>query len=150
MSGYGITALAHLKDLAITGPYEATGVSETPSRSRVFSCRPLTLEEAPACAEEIISRLGPQAFRRSLTQDDLDGLMSFYELGFADGGFELGVRTAIEAILASPDFVFRLEEAPSGVKAAESYAVSDTFGALRQMRSCWSRPKRANCLTRVG
>ena len=57
--------------------------------------------------------------------------MSFYELGFADGGFELGVRTAIEAILASPDFVFRLEEAPSGVKAGESYGVSDTDLASR-------------------
>ena len=146
VSGYGITALAHLKDLAITGPYEATGVSETPSRSRVFSCRPLTLEEAPACAEEIISRLGPQAFRRSLTQDDLDGLMSFYELGFADGGFELGVRTAIEAILASPDFVFRLEEAPSGVKAGESYAVSDTDLASRLSFFLWGAPPDAELL----
>jgi len=146
VSGYGITALAHLKDLAITGPYEATGVSETPSRSRVFSCRPLTLEEAPACAEEIISRLGPQAFRRSLTQDDLEGLMSFYELGFADGGFELGVRTAIEAILASPDFVFRLEEAPSGVKAGESYAVSDTDLASRLSFFLWGAPPDAELL----
>jgi len=146
VSGYGVTALAHLKDLAITGPYEATGVSETPSRSRVFSCRPLTLEEAPACAEEIISRLGPQAFRRSLTQDDLDGLMSFYELGFADGGFELGVRTAIEAILASPDFVFRLEEAPSGVKAGESYAVSDTDLASRLSFFLWGAPPDAELL----
>jgi len=146
VSGYGVTALAHLKDLAITGPYEATGVSETPSRSRVFSCRPLTLEEAPACAEEIISRLGPQAFRRSLTQDDLDGLMSFYELGFADGGFELGVRTAIEAILASPDFVFRLEEAPSGVKAGESYGVSDTDLASRLSFFLWGAPPDAELL----
>ena len=146
VSGYGITALAHLKDLAITGPYEATGVSETPSRSRVFSCRPLTLEEAPACAEEIISRLGPQAFRRSLTQDDLEGLMSFYELGFADGGFELGVRTAVEAILASPDFVFRLEEAPSGVKAGESYAVSDTDLASRLSFFLWGAPPDAELL----
>ncbi|HCK91031.1 MAG TPA: hypothetical protein DHW54_07595 [Gemmatimonadetes bacterium] len=146
VSGYGVTALAHLKDLAITGPYEPTGVSETPSRNRVFSCRPLTLEEAPACAEEIISRLGPQAFRRSLTQDDVEGLMSFYELGFAEGGFELGVRTAIEAMLASPDFVFRLEEAPSGVTAGESYAVSNTDLASRLSFFLWGAPPDADLL----
>jgi len=140
VSGYGITALAHLKDLVITGPHKPTGVSETPSRRRVFSCRPLTLEEASACAEEIISRLGPQAFRRPLTQPDLEGLMSFYELGFADGGFELGVRTAIEAILASPDFVFRLEEAPSGVQAGESYTVSNIDLASRLSFFLWGAP----------
>ena len=140
VSGYGVTALAHLKDLAITGPHEPTGVSETPSRRRVFSCRPLTPEEAPVCAEEIISRLGPQAFRRPLTQADLEGLMSFYELGFADGGFELGMRTVIEAMLASPDFVFRFEEAPSGVQAGESYTVSDIDLASRLSFFLWGAP----------
>ena len=140
VSGYGVTALAHLKDLAITGPHESTGVSETPSRRRVFSCRPLTPEEAPECAEEIISRLGSQAFRRPLTQADLEGLMSFYELGFADGGFELGVRTAIEAMLASPDFVFRLEEAPSGVQAGENYKVSNIDLASRLSFFLWGAP----------
>jgi hypothetical protein len=140
VSGYGVTALAHLKDLAITGPHEPTGVSETPSRRRVFSCRPLTPEEGPTCAEEIISRLGLQAFRRPLTQADLEGLMSFYELGFADGGFELGVRTAIEAMLASPDFVFRLEEAPSGVQTGESYKVSNIDLASRLSFFLWGAP----------
>ena len=72
--------------------------------------------------------------------------MSFYELGFADGGFELGVRTAIEAILASPDFVFRLEEAPSGVKAGESYAVSDTDLASRLSFFLWGAPPDAELL----
>ena len=147
VSGYGVTALAHLKDLAITGPHEPTGVSETPSRRQVFSCRPLTPEEAPLCAEEIISRLGPQAFRRPLTEGDLEGLMSFYELGFADGGFELGVRTAIEAMLASPDFVFRLEEAPSGVQAGESYAISDIDLASRLSFFLWGAPPDAELLT---
>jgi len=146
VSGYGVTALAHLKDLAITGPHEPTGVSETPSRRRVFSCRPLTPEEGPTCAEEIISRLGLQAFRRPLTQADLEGLMSFYELGFADGGFELGVRTAIEAMLASPDFVFRLEEAPSGVQTGESYKVSNIDLASRLSFFLWGAPPDAELL----
>ena len=146
VSGYGVTALAHLKDLAITGPHDPTGVSETPSRRRIFSCRPLTPEEAPACAEEIISRLGPQAFRRPLTQVDLEGLMSFYELGSGDGGFELGVRTAIEAMLASPDFVFRLEEAPTGVQAGESYSVSDIDLASRLSFFLWGAPPDAELL----
>ena len=99
VSGYGVTALAHLKDLAINGPYSTTGVSETPSRQKIFSCRPITPDQGPACAEEILSRLGPQAFRRPLTDEDMKGLISFYELGFADGGFEIGVRTALELSL---------------------------------------------------
>ena len=140
VSGYGVTALAHLKDLAINGPYGTTGVSETPSRQKIFSCRPITPDQGPACAEEILSRLGPQAFRRPLTDEDMKGLMSFYELGFADGGFEIGVRTAIEAMLSSPDFVFRLEEAPSGIQAGDSYAISDIDLASRLSFFLWGAP----------
>ena len=81
VSGYGITALAHLKDLVVNGPHNPTGVSETPSRRRIFTCRPTSLGEELPCAEEIISRLGTRAFRRPLTDNDLDALMSFYEAG---------------------------------------------------------------------
>ena len=140
VSGYGVTALAHLKDLAINGPYSTTGVSATPSRQKIFSCRPITPDQGPACAEEILSRLGPQAFRRPLTDEDMKGLISFYELGFADGGFEIGVRTALEAMLSSPDFVFRLEEAPSDIQAGDSYAISDIDLASRLSFFLWGAP----------
>ena len=117
---YGFTALPHLRDLAVGGPYEAVGVSETPSRARVFTCRPppaAAAEDDRSCARQIITRLGTQAYRRPLTDDDLAGLMGLFDAGAATEGFEGGVRTALEGILASPHFVFRFEE--PGVEGEE-------------------------------
>jgi hypothetical protein len=108
---YGITTLPHLKDLSIVGPQRVTGVSETASRRRIFSCRPTTPGDEYGCASQIIKRLGAQAFRRPLTDSDFKGLMRFYEEGRTERNFESGVAAAIEAILASPQFVFRLEPA---------------------------------------
>ena len=138
--GYGITSLAHLKDLVVAGPTNVTGVSETPSRERIFTCRPTRPDEAPECAARIIEQLGPQAFRRPLTDGDRDALMGFYELGVDEGGFEVGVRTAIEAMLASPDFVFRMEEAPSNVELGDSYRISDADLATRLSYFLWGLP----------
>ncbi len=140
VSGYGITSLAHLKDLVVAGPTSATGVSETPSRKRIFTCRPTKLEEAADCAAEIIEALAPRAFRRALTDDDRSALLGFYALGEEEGGFEVGVRTAIEAMLASPDFVFRMEEAPSGVDLGENYRISDPDLATRMSYFIWGLP----------
>jgi len=140
VSGYGITSLAHLKDLVVAGPSEVTGVSETPTRQKIFSCRPTTADEERPCAFEIVSRLGPQAFRRPLTEDDESALMSFYEMGYEEGGFEIGVRTAIEAMLASPDFVFRMEEAPGGVELGDTYAINDVDLAARLSFFLWGLP----------
>jgi len=140
VSGYGITSIAHLKDMVVAGPSSVTGVSETPTRSRIFSCRPTTLAEEIPCAEEIVARLGPQAFRRPLTESDSDALMRFYQMGADQGGFEIGVRTAIEAMLASPDFVFRMEEAPSGVQVGENYAIADMDLAARMSFFIWGLP----------
>ena len=112
VAGYGVTALGHLKDLVINGPHNPTGVSETPSRSKIFTCRPTSLAETRPCAEAIIARLGAQAFRRALIPGELDDLMMFFEEGGEARGFETGVRRALHAILASPDFVFRFRGAP--------------------------------------
>ncbi len=87
VSGYGVTALAHLKDLVINGPHNATGVSETPSRRKIFTCRPTTPEEARPCAEEIITRVGTPAFRRRVMPVELDELMMFFAEGCVPGGF---------------------------------------------------------------
>ncbi len=114
---YGFTVLPHLRDLAIGGPYDAQGVSETPSRAAVFSCRPgpeADEAEARACAREIVTRLGTRAYRRPLSEANVAGLMGLYEAGAAEEGFEGGVRTALEGILASPHFVFRIEEPGEG------------------------------------
>jgi cytochrome c553 len=114
---YGITTLPHLKDLNIVGPQHVSGVSETASRRRIFSCRPTAAGDETACASQIVRRLGGQAFRRPLTDADFKGLMRFYEEGRTQKNFEYGVATAIEAMLVSPQFVFRLE--PVSSRSAE-------------------------------
>jgi uncharacterized protein DUF1587/uncharacterized protein DUF1595 len=114
--GPGITTLPHVRDLVIKGPYRPTGISQTPSRERIFSCRPTVPAEEKPCARQILTRIGSEAYRRPLSGDEVDRLMPFYENGAGGsgkaGGFEEGVRAALEAILASPHFIFRLEREP--------------------------------------
>jgi cytochrome c551/c552 len=110
---YGITTLPHLKDLAILGPQRVTGVSSTPSRDRIFVCRPTTASDEQACASKIVKGLAAQAFRHPPSQRDLDTLMRFYADGRTERDFESGIAAALEAILASPQFVFRVESAPA-------------------------------------
>ncbi|MGQ0732133.1 MAG: DUF1592 domain-containing protein, partial [Acidobacteriota bacterium] len=135
---YGFTTLPHLRDLAITGPFDATGVSDTPSRRAIFSCHPAAAAQQVVCARSIIARVGSQAFRRTLTERDLNPLMGLYAKGAAEGGFEEGVRLALEAILSSPRFVFRLEERPTGADAAAGYALSDVDLASRLSFFLWA------------
>ncbi len=135
--GAGITTLPHLRDLIIGGPYNATGLSDTPTRQRIFTCRPTVPAEERPCAREIISRLGGEAYRRSLTPGELDGLMPFYDAGAAKGGFEIGARTALEAILASPHFVLRLEREPVDLRPGQGYRVSDVDLASRLSFFLW-------------
>ncbi len=137
---YGFTSVPHLRDLAITGPYNATGVSETPSRRKIFSCRPESPDDASACAEVIVARLGARAYRRPLADNDLAALMTLYEVGAEDGGFEHGVRTALEGMLASPHFVFRFEEPPETSTSEGAYRVSDVDLASRLSYFLWGTP----------
>ena len=140
VSGYGVTSLAHLKDLVVAGPFRATGVSDNPVRREIFSCRPTLRQEERPCAGEIVSRLATRAFRRSLTDGDLDALMGFYEAGADLGGFEQGIRHALEAILASPDFIFRFEEAPASITAGSLYRINDEDLAARLSFFLWGSP----------
>ncbi|GBD32563.1 hypothetical protein HRbin33_01533 [bacterium HR33] len=140
VDGYGITALAHLKDLVITGPHNVAGVSETPSRKRIFSCKPSSSDDAEGCAREIVTRLGNKAFRRPLQQADVEELMAFYRAGEREGGFELGIRTALQAILASPDFVFRIERVPATARPGGNYRISDFDLASRLSFFLWGTP----------
>jgi hypothetical protein len=139
-SELGITNVAHLSELAVRGPYNPTGVSETASRRSIFICRPTSPDEARPCAEQILSRLGGAAYRRPLNSGDLKSLMSFYEEGAQEGGFEVGIRTALEAILASPHFIFRLEELPAGTRAGGRYALNDLDLASRLSFFLWGTP----------
>jgi hypothetical protein len=135
--GGGITTLPHLRDLIIRGPYKTMGVSQTPSRQRVFSCRPTSQDDELRCAREIVGRLASEAYRRPLTPRETDRLMPFYQKGAAQGGFETGVRLALEAILSSPSFIFRFEREPDAVRAGSSYRVADIDLASRLSFFLW-------------
>ncbi len=138
--GYGVTTQQHLQRLTILGPFEVTGVSDTPTRRYVFSCRPTSPAEARPCAESIVSRLATKAYRRDATDEDVEGLMSFYDEGEERGGFEGGVRLALQALLASPHFIFRMEEVPDGVRPGEIYEISDADLASRLSFFLWGAP----------
>ena len=136
-TAYGITLLPHLRDLSIVGPYRVTGVSETPSRRAIFSCRPTSRDDEMTCATEIVTRLAARAYRRPLDGADRAGLMRFYEEGRAGADFEAGVRTALRAILASPHFVFRVEGVPAGVEPGENYRLTGLELASRLSFFLW-------------
>ena len=142
----GITNFAHLRDMTVTGPYNPTGVSETTSRRRIFLCRPTSPAEARPCAERIVTSLGRAAYRRPLAPADLKGLMAFYDQGSKDG-FEAGVRTALEAVLASPHFIFRFEELPGSAKPGERYAISALDLASRLSFFVWGTPPDEKLIT---
>ena len=144
--GNGITSLPHLRDLMVSGPYNTTGISETATRSKVFSCRPTVPSEELGCAREIVSRLASEAYRRPLSDNDISGLMNFYSAGSARGGFEGGVRRALEAILASPHFVFRFEREPENKDPGETYRLSDVDLASRLSFFLWGMPPDAELL----
>jgi hypothetical protein len=145
-TAYGFTLLPHLRDLIIDGPHSPSGVSDTPVRKRIFSCRPAAPNEATPCAQSIITRIATQAYRRPPTDQDLAGLMAFYDKAAANGGFDSGIRTALEAILASPDFVFRFERAPANTKPGEVYRIGDVDLASRLSFFLWSAPPDAELL----
>lgn len=137
---YGITSLPHLQDLAIGGPYDATGVSDTPSRRRVLTCKPESPDQERACAENIVRRLSARAYRRPVDARDVDLLMGIYDDVAADDGFEVGVRTALQGILASPDFLFRFEEPHGGAEPGDTYPVSGLDLASRLSFFLWASP----------
>ncbi|HXS94225.1 MAG TPA: DUF1592 domain-containing protein [Candidatus Limnocylindrales bacterium] len=134
----GMTTLPHLHELSVTGPLKAEGVSDTPSRRKIFVCRPGAGEDEIPCAKRILSALARQAYRRPVTPNDLEDLLSFYQRGKNEGNFETGIRTAIQAMIASPEFVFRFEKTPAGVAPGTNYRVSELELASRLSYFLWS------------
>ena len=134
----GMTTLPHLHELSITGPAKVSGVSDTPSRRRIFTCRPAAGTDEIPCARKILSTLARQAYRRPVSDSDLEGLLSFYQSGRNQGSFETGVRTAIQAVIASPEFVFRFERSPANVEPGANYRISDLELASRLSYFLWS------------
>jgi hypothetical protein len=143
---FGITTLPHLKDLSIVGPYRATGVSETASRRKVFTCRPTSPSEEMPCAQSIIQRLAMQAFRGPVSESDFAALMQFYEDGRRERRFEAGIASAIEAMLASPQFLFRVEPMPAMATAGRAYRLRDRELASRLSFFLWGAAPDADLL----
>ena len=124
--------------VGITGPYEPQGTGSTPSRRRLFSCRPASPSAEDECAEEILSALVRRAYRRPVETSDLAGPMSFYRRGRAEGGFDAGIEKALTAVLISPEFLFRTEMDRDPDGGAGPFRVSDLELASRLSFFLWS------------
>jgi hypothetical protein len=125
--------------LELEGPFDSKGVSRTASRDKVFVCMPETTADERPCAERITARLAQRAFRRPVTRDDVDRLMSFYDAGRAStGSFDSGVEQIITAVLASPDFLYRAI-APPAAAGDEPFALDDLELASRLSFFLWNQ-----------
>ena len=134
----GTSTQPHLLDLSITGPLRVDGISETPSRRRIFICRPTNAAEEMPCAKRIISTLARRIFRRPVTASDLHSLFAFYRLGARHEGFEAGIRTALQAMIANPEFVFRFEHVPEKDVPGDNYNITGLELASRLSYFLWS------------
>ena len=133
----------YVESVTIAGPYESSGarpVEGTPSRERIFACRPTRGEaaEETACAREILSTIARRAYRRPVDDEDVARLLTFYDRGRAAGSFDTGIEMALRRLLVSPEFLFRVERDPQGVPAGETYRVSDLELASRLSFFLWS------------
>jgi hypothetical protein len=128
----------HLQTLTIAGPFQAAGAGDTPSRRRIFVCRPGGRTSDAVCARQIVAALIRRAYRGQGTGADVQRVMKFYESGQRNGGFEAGIELALERILASPKFVFRAERDPAGTAPGNVYRVSDLELASRLSFFLWS------------
>jgi hypothetical protein len=132
-----VTLIAHVGSITVDGPYAASGPGATPSRARIFTCRPLQASEETACAREILSGIAYRAYRQPPSTEHLSVLMDFYAQGYEKGGFEKGIETGLQRILSSPQFVFRFERDPADVTGG-AYAIGDSELASRLAFFLWS------------
>jgi mono/diheme cytochrome c family protein len=125
--GGGQDRFYRINSFQIRGPFNPNGIGSTPSRDRIFVCRPAAGAPADAearCAREIIATLAKRAYRRPVTTADVDELVEYYQDGVKAGGFEEGIRSAITGVLASPFFLYRAEQVPPGLKPGDKYTIS--------------------------
>ncbi len=127
-----------IQSVAITGPFDATGPGDTPSRRRIFICRPQSEQEEAGCANRILSTLARRAYRRPVNEADLQTLMEFYEKGRQGATFDAGIEQGLARVLIDPRFVFRFEHEPADLPAGSIYRVSDLELASRLSFFLWS------------
>ena len=131
--------LAAIFSISVAGPYGTAVAGETPSRQRIFTCRPAKASEEAACAKTILSTLARRAYRRPVSDTDVRDLLAFYKEGRgADGGFEAGIENGIRALLASPQFLFRIERDPEKLAPDTVYRIGDIELASRLSFFLWS------------
>ena len=135
---YDSTGRPHVKSLTVTGPFSPTGSGDTPSRRRIFVCRPAAGSDEEACARRILTALARRAYRRPVRDGDIEPLLTFYREGRRTGTFETGVQLALRRLLASPTFVFRVEDDPQAIATGAVYRVSDVELASRLSFFLWS------------
>ena len=131
-------ATPEVSKLIIGGPYNPTGRGDTPSRRLIFTCHPTRSSEESPCAKTILGTLARRAFRRPVTNADVEPLLAFYQRGRKDADFDAGIQAAIEAMLVSPEFLFRIERDPPRIAAGGAYRVSDVELASRLSFFLWS------------
>jgi hypothetical protein len=151
----GYSFFPHVGQIRIEGPYNATPATDSPSRRRIFVCRPVrtgdpstssgssrasSSDDEDTCARRIIGTLATRAFRRPANAADVDLLMRFYRAGRREKDFDVGIEMALARILASPQFIYRIEEEPASVAAGQPYRISDIDLASRLSFFLWSRP----------
>ncbi len=127
-----------IDSVQISGPYNATGPGDTPSRRRIFSCRPASAKDEDACARTILSTLARRAYRRPVTDVDLTPLLEFYHDGRKTGNFEKGVELGLRRMLADPSFLFRAERDPANSAPGTVYKIPDLELASRLSFFLWS------------
>jgi hypothetical protein len=138
-----------MRDVTVLGPTNVTGVSDSISRRRIFTCRPVSANDEETCATQIVKNLTARAYRGEATPDDIQDAMEFYQKGRKGGDFESGIRLSLQSILVSPRFLFRLEEGPSATSAAAkaaSYRINDQDLASRLSFFLWGTGPDADLL----
>jgi cytochrome c5 len=130
--------LPHVSTVSIKGPYNVTGAGDTPSRRRLFTCHPATAGEEVSCARKILSAVARRAYRRPVSDSDMESLLGFYQQGRNQGDFDRGIEMGIRRILASPQFVFRFERDPANIAPDSPYRLSDLELASRLAFFLWS------------
>ncbi len=139
LEAHNPSGMPRLEDGVVEGPYNVTGVSETPTRERLFVCRPASASEESSCAEQVLSALARRAFRRPVDTADIEASLAFYNDARADGGdFDDGIRAAVSRMLVSPWFLFRVEADSPDVPAGSNHPISDVELASRLSFFLWS------------
>ena len=125
--------------VAIAGPYQTVGVSDdSPSRRKIFVCRPKDAASEEPCARKILSTLAKRAYRRPVTEQDVQALLDFYKEGRTAANFDAGIQRGLERVLAAPSFLFRIEREPADAKAGSIFRLNDLDLASRLSFFLWS------------